>query len=253
MGLFSGISNALFGDPGKGIQAASDAQMGFQQQGLDYMQGVNELPLEIRNQFLPMLQDYYGGGEGQNQFIEDTKSNPLYNQMIQAGQEGVLANSGAKGLSRSGNTAQDLSLSNQGVLRNLLNQRIQGMSSMANMPINTSGIANQYNSMGQNVANAGMATVNADQAQMGQLIKLGSSAFAASDETLKTNIVKTGSQNGFNKYSWTWNSLAKELFNLTGKGFGVIAQEVEKIKPQAVSIVNGKKVVNYNMIGVSHG
>jgi len=169
MGLFSGISNALFGDPSKGIQAASDQQLGFQQQGLDYMKKIQALPLEMRDQALRQLQGFYGGGEGQQQFIQDTMASPFYDQMIKSGQEGVLDQAGAMGLSRSGNTAQDLSRSNQGVLQNLVNQRVSGMQGFAGMPMNTQGITNQYNQMGQNVGSAGMGIANANQAGMGQL------------------------------------------------------------------------------------
>lgn len=170
MGLFSGISKALFGDPGKDIQRASDAQLGFQQEGLDYMREIQALPLELRDQALQQLQGFYAGGEGQNQFIEDTKASPFYNQMIQSGQEGVLDLAGATGLSRSGNTAQDLSRSNQGVLQKLVNQRLGGIQGFAGMPINTQGIANQYNQMGQNVGQAGIAQANAEQAGIGNVL-----------------------------------------------------------------------------------
>ena len=173
MGLFSGISKALFGDGGAGdIRKASDEQLALQQQGLDYMIDTQALPLEMRNQFLPMLADFYSGGEGQNQLISDVQSSPFYGSMVQAGQEGVLSNAGAMGLSRSGNTAQDLSQSNQGVLQNLVNQRLQGMQGMAGQNINTAGIANQYNQMGQNVGSAGMGIAQANQSGMGNLLGL---------------------------------------------------------------------------------
>ena len=73
-----------------------------------------------------------------------------------------------------------------------------------------------------------------------------------SDESLKDNLVKTGIENGFNIYSWTWNELANSL-GLHGDSSGVIAQEVEKTRPDAVIDVDGLKTVDYDMIGVKHG
>lgn len=170
MGLFSGISKALFGDPSGDIQQASDEQLAFQQMGADDIEMLRAMPLEMRNQALSQLQGFYGGGEGQNQFIQDVKSSPFYGQMVQAGQEGVLDRAGAMGLSRSGNTAQDLSRSNQGVLQGLVNQRLGGLEGFARTPIQS--IADQYNQMGQNVGQAGVAMANANQGLIGNTLGL---------------------------------------------------------------------------------
>lgn len=70
-----------------------------------------------------------------------------------------------------------------------------------------------------------------------------------SDERLKENVKRVGSKNGFNIYSWSWNSAAKKL-GLDGDSLGVIAQEVKKTNPNAVCEVGGYLKVNYNMIGV---
>ena len=72
-----------------------------------------------------------------------------------------------------------------------------------------------------------------------------------SDRKLKDNITKIGEENGFNKYKWVWNDLANKL-GLFGEAFGVMADEVEKVNPEAV--IDGLyKMVDYRMIGVSHG
>lgn len=255
MGLFSGISRALFGDPGRGIREARDAQLGFQQQGLDYMMESNAPMLAARNQGLGVLSSYMDGGEGQNQFIEDVKSSPLYSQMIQSGQEGVLADAGNRGLTRSGNTAMDLNSANQNVLNSLVNKRLGIAGNLSGFNPGTGAIASTYNSMGRTAGNAGMAEVNADQAQGGQLMNLITAGVgaAASDRRLKKNIVNIGMQNGIKTYSWDWNEKAKDSFGLVGKGFGVIAQEVERFMPQAVVTKGGYKHVLYKMIGVNHG
>jgi hypothetical protein len=64
-----------------------------------------------------------------------------------------------------------------------------------------------------------------------------------SDKRLKKNIKLIGKyKNGLNKYSWdyVWNE----------KGTGVMADEVEKVMPEAVRLINGYKAVNYALLGV---
>jgi len=69
---------------------------------------------------------------------------------------------------------------------------------------------------------------------------------AASDKTLKENIVKVGqSPSGFNVYEWNY-LWSPERFR------GVIAQEVQKIKPQAVlSNIFGHLLVDYSKLDVN--
>ena len=181
MGLFSGISKMLFGDPGKAIGQAKDEALGFQRQGLDYLKEIDQLPLEIRNQVLPMLSGYFMGDPSTRQeFVNRAKSDPFYAEMIQAGQEGVLAEAGPMGLTRSGNVAEDLSQSNQAVLQNLVNQRLQGLTGLATPQLNTAQVAQIYGNMGETAAGAGVAQANVEQQQIGQLLGLGTSLYGAS-------------------------------------------------------------------------
>ena len=66
--------------------------------------------------------------------------------------------------------------------------------------------------------------------------------FNPSDRRLKTNIVKIGQYlNGLNKYSWTY---------LWGENStGAMADEVEKLIPEAVKVFYGYKHVNYALLG----
>ena len=66
--------------------------------------------------------------------------------------------------------------------------------------------------------------------------------FNPSDRRLKTNIVKIGQYlNGLNKYSWTylWGENAT----------GAMADEVEKLIPEAIGMRLGYKTVNYALLG----
>jgi hypothetical protein len=70
-----------------------------------------------------------------------------------------------------------------------------------------------------------------------------------SDIRLKENITKIGkSANGHNLYTWDWNDKAKKL-GIDSPTTGVIAQEVMKYMPKAVTKnANGYYMVNYGLL-----
>lgn len=68
-----------------------------------------------------------------------------------------------------------------------------------------------------------------------------------SDERLKENIERIGKQNGHSIYEWNYKD--KERFG-AGRYRGVMAHEVEVLKPEAVTEIDGYKAVNYDMIGL---
>ena len=72
-----------------------------------------------------------------------------------------------------------------------------------------------------------------------------------SDERLKTNIRKVGEHpDGFGLYLFVYKSEFQDCG--AGRQFGVMAQEVELIIPEAVSIgENGYRQVNYALLGIS--
>lgn len=70
-------------------------------------------------------------------------------------------------------------------------------------------------------------------------------ALMASDINVKKNIKKIGEKNGYNWYKFEY----KEGLGLPeGKQEGVIAQEVEKVNPEAVTEINGIKHVDYSKL-----
>lgn len=70
---------------------------------------------------------------------------------------------------------------------------------------------------------------------------LGGAAILASDIRLKKNIVKIGkTSGGINLYRWDWKS--------GGSSSGVIAQEVQKIIPEAIHTIGGFLHVDYSMV-----
>lgn len=90
------------------------------------------------------------------------------------------------------------------------------------------------------------AQQGARQGQASNLMGLASlGAFAISDRSVKDNIRKVGKQNGHNVYEFTFKGSDKLCR-------GVMADEVERIMPKAVKVINGLKHVNYKMIGVDY-
>jgi len=77
----------------------------------------------------------------------------------------------------------------------------------------------------------------------------GAGLIAASDIRVKQNIKFKGkTEKGFNVYEFEYKPEFKDIAGY-GKFIGVMAQEVEKVKPEAVSYhVNGYKMVNYAMV-----
>ena len=69
---------------------------------------------------------------------------------------------------------------------------------------------------------------------MGALGPAAAVAPAVSDERLKTNIKKVGElASGLGVYTWAWTKEAVKLFD-PKYHIGVIAQEVQKVLPEAV-------------------
>lgn len=64
-----------------------------------------------------------------------------------------------------------------------------------------------------------------------------------SDRRVKHNIVAIGDENGFPIYEFSYIGSDKRYI-------GVMAQDVEKVRPDAVFSINGTKAVNYDAIGV---
>ena len=77
----------------------------------------------------------------------------------------------------------------------------------------------------------------------------GPAAIAASDSRLKTNITEAGkTSSGINLYTWEWNEEGKKIAG-DQPTFGVIAQEVMKIIPDAVTMYeDGYYRVDYSRI-----
>ena len=100
--------------------------------------------------------------------------------------------------------------------------------------------------MGATQTGTGTGTQSGGGPSLGQSILGGISTgvgLLRSDKRLKKKIKKTGrkTKDGIDEATWEWNKKAEEEYGLKGKAKGVIAQEAEKVRPDAV--VKDKKGV----------
>lgn len=129
-------------------------------------------------------------------------------------------------------------------------------------PVDVAGLINQNY---QNQINSYNQKVAGQNSTMGSLFSLGGSFLGAagqaggfgalfSDARLKTNIKPIGNAGDIPLYSFKYdanNDYVRHINLPTDKTYiGVMAQDIEKIMPEAVTETDGYKRVNYEMIGV---
>lgn len=190
--------------------------------------------------------------------------NNLNRQMQQSYDANVLGQLANRGLMRSSglqaatNAFADTLANNQmNLYDNYYNRQANNLSNLLNTSNTLYNYITGVNTGSQNLAN-NVSNYNLQKAQLDNNNSLWNSiantagtvagAAIASDERVKKNIKKIGEKNGFNWYEFEY----KDGYGLPkGKQEGVIAQEVEKIKPEAVTEINGIKHVNYGMLEVA--
>ena len=265
MGMFSFIEKGLGLRTGA-TQAAKKAKesgeeyLAQQQAFQDKLMGLYQPSMDTGDAALQNLSDYYSGD--QQAYYDQAMSSPAYMNLVSQGEDAIARNQQAFGGFRSGTTGQNLAQNSQNVLQGLVNQNLQGQQYLANYGGDarnaysnaSAGILNQIGgTMGQN-AQIGVNQAANKQNLLSGIVNLGVQAGSAafSDERLKDNVTFNGIENGYNTYSWEWNEKANKL-GLYGESKGVIAQEVEKVTPEAIAYDGEYMKVNYELIGVSYG
>ena len=69
-----------------------------------------------------------------------------------------------------------------------------------------------------------------------------------SDARLKENVKPVNTLEGIEFVTFDWNELAEKDFGRKGDSFGVIAQQVQKVLPEAVHEKDGYLHVNYTKV-----
>lgn len=248
---------------------AAAIQANSQREALTYLQKTEQLPQILRESALRGLGNEYGMmSDANGNIVSDgstieqrAMASPMYQQAVKQGEQSVLRNASATGGLRSGTTSENLANVNQNAFLSSYANQLSGLQGMAQLPSNANNIAGTMSGIGQTLGQGiiGGAQSAAAQQQANVNNAMGAGALAMqgyetfSDERLKDEIVLVGSRNGHNVYKWLWNESAAAL-GLSGRSSGVIAQEVEKTHPQAVTERHGFKCVDYAAIGVTpHG
>jgi hypothetical protein len=210
-----------------------------------------------------------------NDFTKDANfqayQNKLNNDMTNYYNNNVLNDLARRGLVRSSalqsantdfaNTLTDRQLDLYDNYYNRLNNNLAALQGTSNQLYNymtgvtgaNQNLANAVNSHNLNKAQADNKDNSALWASLANTAGSAAGTIAgaaiASDINVKENIKKIGEKNGFNWYEFEY----KDGYGLPkGKHEGVIAQEVEKVNPDAVIEENGIKKVNYAKLGLEN-
>jgi hypothetical protein len=194
--------------------------------------------------------------------------NQLYNSMGQQ-YENMLGNMADRGLMRSSGMqamnnsyAKALQDNVTSLFDNYYNRQANNLSNLLNTSNNLYNYMTGTTGMSNNQSNAvGQYNLNKWQQEqqnsvfnklMDAYSNIGSgvaqgamTAAVASDINVKENIKKIGEKNGYNWYEFNYKN---GLGLPGGRQEGVIAQEVEKINPDAVTEINGIKHVLYDRL-----
>lgn len=181
------------------------------------------------------------------------QNNPLFQLSLDNANTQTNQLAAARGRLSAGDTLQQLSNNTLLAAQPLITDQKNSINNLLNLGVNTA--SNQGNlTLGQGASLAGGIVGSENARSQGQqnLLDIGgkvAQVVGFSDPKLKENINLIGSKNGFNIYEWNWNCKA-ELLGLIGKSVGVMADEVKRIMPKAISYDKGFMKVDYSMIGV---
>ncbi len=135
--------------------------------------------------------------------------------------------------------AQRRAMSQEGINRGIQEHAYSSQADQTALANYMAGIHGDYGGMStsKTPGPSGMSTIGSLAGIVGSLAPV----FGMSDERLKENIEQVGVLNGFNIYRFNYLWSPKKFI-------GVIAQEVERIMPEAVKKVNGWRMVNYGVL-----
>ena len=276
---FSVANLNLLNDPGDigGTRAEADALAAAAQAQAAQEAALSSAELETRRtraqgqEFLAPFGGLGVSGVEQAGFLTDPQAqfdflqgNPLFQLALDSANTQTKNMAAARGRISAGDTLQQLSnnvllsaspliADQKASIGDLLNLGTGVATTQANIAIGEGTELSNLIQSGGNVAASGTLAQQQIQQQAsenrnqlaGQVF-----SFVASDPRLKDNKVEIGEKNGFTLWAWNWNEKAKEVFGLVGQAAGVMADEVQDKRPDAVLIQNGYMTVNYGMIGI---
>jgi len=198
----------------------------------------------LKDQFSPMLGQANTGSNALSALLSGDlsglnayKKATGFDAMAEAGSRGITGNAAASGLLRSGSTGKALQAYGNQVQGQAANSYMDRLLQQANLGFQAGGL----------LAGAGNKSTQESSSKkkdgLGGLMGSAMSAFAMSDRRLKKNIFKVGElPSGLNLYQYRY-------LDDSGPFIGVMADEVEKIMPEALGpTIYGFKSVNYDRI-----
>ena len=258
-------------------KVGGEAQVDQSRLALDELRASKEQGLGFLQQFQQLGQQ----GLDQANFLTDPnaqfdflQNNPLFQMGLDNANTQTNQMAASRGRLSSGDTLQQLNNNALLTAAPLIGQQKQSIQDLLSRGFNTGqaqsnaalGFGSQLGEAQNNIGNAIAGNVSGQASARGAAanntlglvggiasnpaVQAGFSALF-SDPRLKENIKKTGVDNGFNTYSWDWNEEANKL-NLYGSSKGVMADEVNSKRPDAVTIKGGYMQVDYGKIGVMH-
>lgn len=187
------------------------------------------------------------------------ESNPIFQEtlgLLPQQEEAILRSQSATGALRSGGSEAMLAENQRQNRLQAYQNTMSGLQGLAGMPSNANQIAQGMAGVGQTMAQGQIASAQAQQQGIGNMMNLGMNAAMLagfSDVRLKDNVKLIGKRYGHDWYEWEWNDRAENELGLTGKTEGVLAQDVAKVMPEAVGTSHGYLTVNYEMLEAAHG
>lgn len=175
-----------------------------------------------------------GDTSGFNAFKAVTGFNPQMEQ----GSRGITGNAAASGLLRSGSTGKALQSFGNNLQQSFADNYINKLLSQAQLGFNAGNLITQAGQVGQSNSSS------KSKPGLGGLIGGGLSAVGISDRRLKKNIKKLRElSDGLGVYKFHY-------VDDTGPFIGVMADEVAKLRPEALGpVINGYSTVDYAKIG----
>lgn len=233
------------------IQAqSSDKAIALQRETRDLARGDLQSFRQAGAAQLDPLTSLISDPKAQLAFIQD---NPFFKALADDAQSRLFSNQAARGKVGSGGTAQALQnsllLLGQNLLDNNINQRTQlatiGQNAAAGQATVAQNTGNTITDLitGQGNAQAAgiVGAANARASGIENIAKIGTT-IALSDRRFKRDIERIGTlDNGIPVYRYKFK-------NRQETHIGVIAQDVEKVKPEAVIEHEGVKYVDYEAV-----
>ena len=254
-----------------------EAQVGQAELALQALQGAKSEGMG----FLQPFQQLGQQGLDQANFLTDSQAqfdflqnNPLFQMGLDNANTQTNQMAAARGRLSAGDTLQQLNNNALLTAAPLIGQQKQSIQDLLSRGFNTgqaqanvalgagSQIADAQNNIGNAMAGNLTGQANARGSSANNIFGMVGNAASNpavqnlaksifSDPRLKENIEHIGVSNGFNLYSWDWNEAANKL-DLRGSSTGVMADEVNRQQPDAITIKDGYMQVDYAKIGVVH-